>query len=213
MGGVSGCPVPEGLCGFFMIVYFDTVKRKRPIHEGGELVKLDWATKKVLKTVPIFPYDPDILEDPNPRGNSRGGKGILIDGDEILAGTYHSILAFDLDLNLRRKITNPLFVNIHEMCFSGRDIWVSSTAIDGAVLVDREGRTLRSWWPREEKNLQETFGLRPLDIDKNADKQVKAHTFRALHEGRPYPSQQRHQIGRQDIRSSEPIGCGGPTGA
>ncbi len=95
-----------------MILYFDIVKRKRPVKQGGELVKLDWTAKKILKTVPVYPSDPDIEEDSNPRGNSRGGKGILISGNELFVGTYHSILVFDLDLNLKRKITNNLFVNI-----------------------------------------------------------------------------------------------------
>lgn len=43
-----------------MIVYFDTVRRKKPVKEGGELVQLDWSTRKVLKRVPLFPIDPDI---------------------------------------------------------------------------------------------------------------------------------------------------------
>lgn len=159
-----------------MIIYFDTVRRKRPVREGGELIKLDWAAKKVIRAVPIFPNDPDIIEDPNPRGNSRGGKGILITEDELFVGSYHTILVFDHELNLRRKITNDLFVNIHEMCFAGDgsgNIWVSSTTIDCAVLVDREGRTVKSWWPREEPVLQEKFGLTPMEIDKTADNRLK----------------------------------------
>jgi len=158
-----------------MIIYFDTVRRKRPVREGGELVKLDWSTKEVVKTVPIFPNDPDIIEDPNPRGNSRGGKGILITEDELFVGSYHTILVFDHQLNLKRKITNNLFVNIHEMCFAdggGGNIWVSSTTIDCAVLVDPGGRTLKSWWPREEPVLQEKFGFTPMEIDKNADNRL-----------------------------------------
>ena len=156
-----------------MIIYFDTVKRKRPVKEGGELVKMDWSAKKVLKTIPLYPFDPDIEDDPNPRGNSRGGKGILILEDELFVGTYHSILVFDLDLNFKRKITNNLFVNIHEICFANENIWISSTAIDGAVLADREGNTLKTWWPREEPLLQEKFGLRPMDIDKSDDNRLK----------------------------------------
>ncbi len=155
-----------------MIIYFDTVKRKRPVKEGGELVKLDWSAKKILKAVPIYPFDPDIEDDPNPRGNSRGGKGIFISRNELFVGTYHSILVFDLDLNLKRKITNPLFVNVHEMCMAEENIWVSSTAIDCAVLVTPGGETVKSWWPREEKLLQQRYGLFPMDIDKTIDNRL-----------------------------------------
>jgi hypothetical protein len=155
-----------------MIVYFDTVRRKRPVREGGELIKLDWAAKKVLRVIPLFPSDPDILEDPNPRGNSRGGKGILVRGGEVFVGTYHTILVFDLDLNLKRRITNHLFANIHEMCFAGKNIWVSSTTLDCALLIDPGGRTLKTWWPREEPLLQEHFGLAAKVIDKAADNRL-----------------------------------------
>jgi hypothetical protein len=162
-----------------MIIYFDTVKRKRPVKEGGELVKLNWASKKILKTIPVFPFDPDIGEDPNPRGNSRGGKGIIVSGDELLIGTYHSILVYDLDLNYKRKITNNLFVNIHEMCMAGENIWVSSTAIDCAVLVTPDGETIKSWWPREERLLQKRYGLAPMKIDKTRDNRL-AHVHADL---------------------------------
>lgn len=155
-----------------MIVYFDTVKRKRPVKDAGDLVCLDWTTKKIHKTIPIFPFDPDIVDDPNPRGNSRGGKGIIVSGNELFVGTYHSILVFDLDLNLKRKISNPLFVNIHELCMAGESIWVSSTAIDCAVKVDRLGNALKIWWAREEKLLQERYGLCPMAIDKTIDNRL-----------------------------------------
>lgn len=155
-----------------MIVCFDTVRRKRPVQDAGELIQLDWTTKKVLKSVPVFPFDPDINDDPNPRGNSRGGKGIMISGDDIFVGIYHSIVVFDRDLNYKRKITNNLFVNIHEMCMDGENIWVASTAIDAAVLVSREGMTLDSWWPREQPFLQEKYGLRPMKINKNEDNRL-----------------------------------------
>ncbi|MCU0285878.1 MAG: hypothetical protein MUF15_05720 [Acidobacteria bacterium] len=155
-----------------MIIYFDTVKRKRPVKEGGELVKMDWNTKKILKHVPVFPFDPDIDDDPNPRGNSRGGKGIVVTGEELYVGTYHSILVFDFDLHLKRKISHNLFVNIHEMCLDKENIWVSSTAVDCALLVTPEGKTIKSWWPREETLLQEKYGLQPMDIDKTSDNRL-----------------------------------------
>lgn len=162
-----------------MIIYFNTVKRKRPVKEGGELIKLDWSKKKVLKTIPIYPFDPDIENDPNPRGNSRGGKGILIRENELFTATYHSILVFDLDLNLKWKISNNLFVNIHEMCMTGNNIWISSTAIDCALLVTTNGETIKSWWPREERLLQEKYGLFPMEIDKTIDNRL-LHVYAEL---------------------------------
>ncbi len=156
-----------------MIVLFDTVRRKRPVREGGELIQVDWNTKKILGKRPLYPTQPDITSDPNPRGNSRGGKGILIRGNQSWVGTYHTIYIFDRNLNVIKKLTHPLFVNIHEMCFAGQNIWVSATSIDCAVLIDQKGKTLDTWWPREDSLLQKKFGLSPLSIDKSADNRTR----------------------------------------
>lgn len=160
-----------------MLVYLSTVRRRRPVRDGGELVKVDWTTKTVVARQPLFPSDPAITDDPNPRGNSRGGKGLLVRGDELWAGTYHTLLVFDHELNPKRRISNPLFASIHEISAAGEDTWVSATAIDGAVLVDPRGRTLKSWWPREEALLRERYGLEPGRIDLRAD-----HRLLHLHE-------------------------------
>ena len=155
-----------------MIVFFDTVRRKRSEREGGELVKLDWETKQTLGTVPLFPFDPNVTHDPNPRGNSRGGKGIVALDGEILVATYHSILVFDHELQLKRKIDNPLFVGIHEMDLDGEHLWVSSTAIDLALKVDFWGSASEWWWPREIPELRERYGLEAMQVDKRADNRL-----------------------------------------
>jgi hypothetical protein len=160
-----------------VIVFFNTVRRKRPVRKAGELIKLDWNSKKILSRCVIYPTDPDILDDPNPRGNTRGGKGILVTEEEVFVGTYHTILVFDHDLNLKRRITHRLFVNLHEMSFDGKNILVSSTAIDAALLVSRRGRLLRSWWPREEESLREALGLIPQKINKRVDNRLRHYNI------------------------------------
>ncbi len=155
-----------------MIVLFDTVHRRRPVREGGELVMLEWETKRVLRSRPLFPTAPDITDDPNPRGNSRGGKGIITEGRDIFVALYHSILVFDADLNETRRIDHPLFSGLHELCLDGDGIWVAATAIDAAIRIGRSGQTQRTWWPREEPLLQEKLGLFPAAIDKGADNRL-----------------------------------------
>jgi hypothetical protein len=180
-----------------MVVLFDTVRRTRPVREGGELVMLDWNSKRVLKSLPIYPEDPDILNDPNPRGNSRGGKGILVSEEEVFVGTYHTILVFDRLLNRKGKISHPLFAGLHEMGFAGTDIWVAATAIDAALLVDRRGSLRRSWWPREDLLLQERYGLFPMDIDKKADNRIRyLHEVISEKEGHTHLNAVVHSRGR-----------------
>lgn len=154
-----------------MDVYFTTVVRMAPHTEGGEIVRLDWDTKKVLARDPMVPTDPWV-DDPNPRGNARGGRGIVQVGRRLFAALYHSVRVFDRELNDLGRISNNLFVGLHEMSLSGDALWVASTAIDAAIKVDLEGSLIGDWWARENRNLQERFELEPMRIDKNADNRL-----------------------------------------
>ena len=51
-----------------MDVFFTTIVRGADVEHGGELVALDWGSKKVRARVPILPENPSFV-DPNPRGN------------------------------------------------------------------------------------------------------------------------------------------------
>ena len=151
-----------------MIVYFSTVVRAAPQEKGGELVKLDWDTKRVLARTPIVPTNPSML-DRNSRGSTRGGRGILVDEDYVYVASYHSILVFDHQLTFVRQISHPLCVDIHEIAWDGQAIWAASTSIDAAIKIDLQGKTLDSWWPREDPVTAAHYNLVPLEIDKEKD--------------------------------------------
>lgn len=157
-----------------MIVWFSTVVRSAPPMTGGELVKLDWTTKTVLARATIAPIDPT-LDDPNPRGNTRGGRGIqLLPSGEVLVASYHSLLFFDRDLTLLRSTSHPMMVSLHEHAM-GADgkLWTSSTAVDAALQVDLEsGRVVRAVHPREMRGIQAALSVAPLDFNKDADNRV-----------------------------------------
>ncbi|HEV3021300.1 MAG TPA: hypothetical protein VGX76_02490 [Pirellulales bacterium] len=155
-----------------MVVYFTTVVRTAPPDRGGELVKLDWEAKRVIARVPMAAQDPP-LQDPNPRGSTRGGRGVLLNGNEIYAASYHTIHVFDRRLATKGKLIHPLFANLHELSWDGDAIWASSTDLDGAIKVDRAGRTIAEWWPREDPVTSVRFKLRPLDFDKSQDNRAR----------------------------------------
>ncbi|NUO08077.1 MAG: hypothetical protein HUU08_05245 [Candidatus Brocadia sp.] len=157
-----------------MDVFFSTVVRQAPVTQGGELVRINWATKKIIARKPLTPTDPPITEkdDPNPRGNARGGRGIIRWGDMLYAAVYHSLLLFDTDLNPKGKITHNLFVGLHELYNNKDTIWVASTAIDGAICIDPLGNLLESWWARENFKLQRHCKLNTLPINKAIDNRL-----------------------------------------
>lgn len=152
-----------------MDLYFSTVVRGARISAGGELLRLDWDNKRVVARTPIVP-DP-MFEDPNPRGNTRGGKGIELVDDGVLVCSYHTLKIFDPHLNHRRDITHGLMVGLHEtFCPDQSRIWITSTAIDAALQFDlSSGALIQSYWPLEMPPIQEAFGVEPAVLDKGAD--------------------------------------------
>lgn len=154
-----------------MRVYFGTVIRSAPVRRGGELVCLDWETKRVVARVAVFPTDPSLDHDPNPRGNTRGCRGICVTGNQVVAANYHTLNIFDLDLRHQRSISHGTMAGVHEIGqVENHCMWVASTAIDAALKFDlRSGELLNEFWPREMPEFQRLFDLDPMDIDKAAD--------------------------------------------
>jgi hypothetical protein len=153
-----------------MQVFFSTVVREAPAKQGGEFVRLDWESKTILGRVSIFAAHPEV-DDPNPRGNTRGGRGIVVLDDKVVVASYHTLKLYDRELHHQRDVSHPLMVNLHEThsCHDG-EIWVSCTATDAALEVDLEtGQVIRQFWPREMRGFQRALDLTPLEIDKQAD--------------------------------------------
>jgi hypothetical protein len=167
-------------------IYFGTVVRTAPVREGGELVKLDWTGKRVEKRVPIVPDEPSVEHDPNPRGNTRGCRGIQIRGQQVLAANYHSVEIFDRDLNRQGRVTDGLMVGLHETSLDGDTLWVTSTAIDAAVGYDVErGVRTGAFFPRDSAALRQELALAPQTLDRQADHRLSfldsAHTQHGSH--------------------------------
>jgi len=155
-------------------LFFSTVLRGAPPLRGGELVRLDWDRKRVLARRTIAATDP-ALDDPNPRGNTRGGRGVARVDGEIVVCSYHTLHFFDPELRPLRTLSHPLMVGLHEVFLTERrTLWVTSTAIDAAFEIDLEtGKAVRESWPREQPRLQRLLRVEPLPVDKTADNRAR----------------------------------------
>jgi hypothetical protein len=154
-------------------VYFSTVVRWAPLEQGGELVHLDWDAQRVVARRPVVPTDPDV-DDINPRGGARGGRGVALVDDDVVVASYHTLLVHGLhdpDLAPARRVTHPLLAGLHELhdCGDGT-LWVAATAIDAALRVDlRSGEVVDQRWPRDDPQVQRALGIEPLAVDRTAD--------------------------------------------
>ena len=167
-----------------MQLYFTTVRRQAPLASGGSLLRLDWDAKQVTGSVPIVPRAPEVV-DPNPRGSTRGGRGIARVGPHLVAGSYHTLLRFTPDLELVDGVSHGLLAGIHEVDVAPDvdALWVAATNLDAALLVRLgTGELLDQRWPRELPGLQAELGLQPLPMDKATDLRGAFLSDDALHE-------------------------------
>lgn len=158
-----------------MDVYFSTVVRGAQIQQAGELNRLNWETKCIEACAPIFPSDPEV-DDPNPRGNTRGGRGIALVGEEVMCVSWHSLLFFDRQtLRPTRRFTHPLLVDLHEVILEDDGtLYISVTALDAVFQIDMvTGRIIREYWPREDPRIQEMLGVEPLVFNRTADNRIE----------------------------------------
>src|SRR5690349_13885499 len=153
-----------------MDVYFSTIVRGAPIEQAGELIRLNWETKQMEACAPIYPSEP-IVDDPNPRGNTRGGRGITFIGDQVMCCNWHTLKFYDKKLNETRNITHPYFVDLHEVYLEDDGtLFISSTALDAVFQVDMmTGDILNEYWPRSDERIQGLFAIEPLEFDPAED--------------------------------------------
>lgn len=143
---------------------------------------MDWATQRVEAMLPISPRDPELL-DPNPRGSTRGGRGIARVGTELVVGSFHTLYRFTPELEPVGAASGGLLAGIHAVYPAGDDgsVWVAATNIDAALRVDAvSGTVLEQRWPRELPGLQRELGVGPLPIDKAADNRSRFLATKAL---------------------------------
>ena len=156
------------------IIFFSTVVRYDPNTAGGELVKVDWSSKKVLARTVIAPRSLQLI-DPDPRRNTCGGRGIAIIDEKILVASYCELQIFDKDLNHLDTITNNLMAGLHEVFYSqDQNLWLTSTAMDAAIKIDlHTNNIIDQIWPSEMSEFQQKWNLKPLDINKNEDNRTR----------------------------------------
>lgn len=151
-----------------MHVFVTTVVRGAALEQGGSIIRIDWDRQVVERTVPV---PCPVEREAGPRGARRGGRGICRWGDSIVVANYDTLYFYDRDLNLQRQISHRLFCGLHEVCAAAEGIWVSSTGVEGILLVDPDsGEVTRKWFAPLDPVLQAPpLSLTPRPVDESID--------------------------------------------
>lgn len=114
-----------------MRLYFTTVIRGAAPDSAGEVVCLDWDTKTVLASATIGPLDKRTPL--NPRGGTRGGRGVAIEGDRLLVLGSDVLYSFALDLSDRQVVYRHRGMNAHELLLTPQARYISATGLDAVI--------------------------------------------------------------------------------
>jgi hypothetical protein len=125
--------------------------------------------------------------DPNPRGGTRGARGVSVHGNRLVVAGAERLYVFDESWRLVDEHTHRLMADVHDVLAEERGIWVTSTGCDALLLYGWNGELLQSRPLREDERLMEELGgpghwLEPLDpaIDyRDPSHRVRVHD--ALH--------------------------------
>jgi hypothetical protein len=113
-------------------------------HASGYLRVFDLERGEVTFKTPV-PESRWRAEDPNPRGGTRGARGVAVHGDRFVLGTHEDITVLDTNWSLVRRFTHPILSSVHDVIADERGILVSCTRGDSVARFDWDGE-LVDWW-------------------------------------------------------------------
>jgi hypothetical protein len=74
------------------------------------------------------------------RGADRGLRGIAFDGDDIYIAASDELFCFDRGFQVRESFRNRYLKHCHEICRSGRKVFLTSTGYDSVLAFDLDSR-------------------------------------------------------------------------
>jgi hypothetical protein len=145
------------------VVITSVVRYSRATEISGCLRVLDLDRGRLSFVTPS-PESTFRQADPNPRGGTRGTRGISVYGDRIVVANAERLFVFDTVWKLVAELSNELMADVHDVLAEERGIWIAATGIDRLLLVGWDGSLLHDWTFRKDRGLlrQLGFGRRAL---------------------------------------------------
>jgi hypothetical protein len=120
------------------------------------IVDLDDGTTLHVEPVPESPWRG---VDPNPRGGTRGAKGVSVYGDRLVVCNSDSVFVVDERLELVTTFSHPLAGAIHDVLAEESGIWVTCTNADLLARFTWEGELAETWSWRDDHVLVGELGF------------------------------------------------------
>lgn len=134
---------------------------------SGYLRVVDLDSGQTLLMEPI-PESPWRGADPNPRGGTRGARGVSTHGDRFAVANADTIFVFDSSWRRIGELTHPLAGAVHDVLAEEDRLWVTCANSDLLLQLGWNGALLDRWCWRDDPDLAAALGFRsvpPLDPD------------------------------------------------
>ena len=100
--------------------------------------------------------------DPNPRGGSRGVRGLASLEDRLVIANAERLMVYDPDWKPIADLSHPLLGGIHDVVADPGGVWAASTSADLLVRLDWSGRLTETWDWRQDQRLVRRLGFEKL---------------------------------------------------
>jgi hypothetical protein len=134
------------------------VRYSRATEISGSLRVLDLDRGRLSFVTPS-PESTFRSADPNPRGGTRGTRGISVYGERLVVANAERLFVFDAAWNLIAELSNELMADVHDVLADERGIWVAATGIDQLLLVGWDGTLVHAWTFRKDHKLLKELGF------------------------------------------------------
>ncbi len=141
------------------------VRRAGQAQFSGYVRVVDLDDGRTLHAEPI-PESPWRRVDPNPRGGTRGARGVSVAGERIAIANADTIFVLDSRWQPLAALTHPLAGAVHDVLADDDGVWVACANSDVVLRLDWDGRVRRRWCWRDDPALVAALGFRsiaPLD--------------------------------------------------
>jgi hypothetical protein len=128
---------------------------------SGYVRILDLDSGETVHCEPV-PESPWRSVDPNPRGGTRGAKGMSAHGERLVICNSDSVFVLDSRLREVAAFSHPLAGAIHDVLAEEDGIWVTCSNADLLIKLDWQGRLDATWSWREDSSLVRALGFRSL---------------------------------------------------
>ena len=126
--------------------------------KSGFLSVVDWPSGRLVARLPV-PESMHRMTDPNPRGGTRGVRGVSALRDKLLVANADKVFVVDRNWKAVSEVTHPFMGGVHDILAEPDGFWACCTSADLLVKFSWKGDVLTEWDCRGDSELKARLGL------------------------------------------------------